>query len=198
MQMAERQIVPAGGGAGLRLQRGEQLRVIDIEGGQTGDLVAFSDDGKQRLSSGRTFDYGGTIFVSTGDVLWSDRSSPMLTIVADEVGKHDLLYAPCSIEMYRIQYGVTGYHANCYDNLCAAFRELGVEPEPLPSSLNFFMNADVGADGRLTFSPPRTRPGASLTLRAEMNLVIALSSCPASTCNAGAPIRPLAFEILGA
>jgi uncharacterized protein YcgI (DUF1989 family) len=193
--MAERRLVAAGGGTGLRLKHGEQLRIIDIEGGQTGDLVAFSADGRHRLSSGRTFDYGGKIYVSTGDVLWSDRSEPMLTIVADDVGKHDLLYAPCSIEMYRIQYGVTEYHANCYDNLCSAFRDLAIEPEPLPSSLNFFMNADVGADGRLSFLPPRTRAGAAITLRAEMDLLIALSSCPASTCNAGAPIRPLGFEV---
>src|SRR5262245_25763948 len=198
MPMPERFIVSAGCGAGLRLKRGEQLRIIDIEGGQTGDLVALSADGKQRMSSGRTFDYGGKIYVSTGDVLWSDRSNPMLTIVADEVGKHDLLYAPCSMEMYRIQYGATAYHANCYDNLCAAFRELGIEPEPLPSSLNFFMNANVAADGRLSLSPPKTRAGASITLRAEMDLLIALSSCPTSTCNAGAATMPLAFEIMGA
>jgi uncharacterized protein len=189
-------IVPAGGGVGLRLDRGMQLRIIDIEGGQTGDLVAISADGKQRLSSARTFDYGGKIYVSTGDVLWSDRSNPMLTIVADEVGKHDLLYAPCSMEMYRIQYGVTEYHANCYDNLCMAFRDLGIEPEPLPSSLNFFMNANVATDGRLSISPPQTRAGASMTLRAEMDLLIALTSCPASTCNAGAKTLPLAYEVL--
>ena len=196
--MTEKLVVPAGGGVGLRLKRGEHLRIIDVMGGQTGDLAAFSSDGRQRLSSGRTFDYGGKIYVSTGDVLWSDRSSPMLTIIADEVGKHDLLYAPCSQEMYRIQYGATEYHANCYDNLCSAFRDLGIEPEPLPSSLNFFMNADVGVDGRLSLLPPRTRTGASMTLRAEMDLLVALTSCPASTCNAGAPIRPLAFEILSA
>lgn len=72
--MVNRQLVPAAHGAGLRLKRGEQLRVIDPEGGQTGDLLAFSQDGCQRLSNGRTFDYGGKIYVSTGDVLWSDRS----------------------------------------------------------------------------------------------------------------------------
>jgi uncharacterized protein YcgI (DUF1989 family) len=196
--MPEKFMVPAGGGMGLRLKLGECLRVIDIEGGQTGDLVAFSADGKQRLNSGRTFDYGGKIYVSTGDVLWSDRSNPLLTIVADDVGKHDLLYSPCSLEMYRIQYDITEYHANCYDNLCSAFRDLGLEPEPLPSSLNFFMNADVAADGRLSFLPPKTRAGASITLRAEMDLLIALTSCPASTCNAGAPTKPLAFEIVTA
>ena len=193
----ERRLVPASGGAGLRLNRGEQLRVIDPEGGQSGDLVAFARDGRQRLSNGRTFDYGGKIYVSTGDVLWSDKSNPMLTIVSDEVGRHDFLYAACSPEMYRIQYGVTGYHPNCHDNLCAALRELGIEPEPLPTPFNLFMHVDVGPDGRLAFSPPRSRPGDSIVLRAEMDLTIALSSCPASTCNGGAPPRPLAFEILG-
>lgn len=194
--MVNRQLVPAAHGAGLRLKRGEQLRVIDPEGGQTGDLLAFSQDGCQRLSNGRTFDYGGKIYVSTGDVLWSDRSNPMLTIVADQVGRHDFLYSACSIEMYRIQYGVTGYHANCADNLRSALRDLGIEPDPLPTPFNLFMNVEVVVGGRLVFAPPKSRAGDSIVLRAEMDLAIALSSCPASTCNGGAPTKPLAFEIL--
>jgi len=190
------QVVPAGGGAGLRLRRGESLRVIDPEGGQSGDLVAYAADGSERLSNGRTFDYGGKIYLSTGDVLWSDRSNPMLTIVADDVGRHDFLYASCSLEMYRKQYAVTGYHPNCHDNLLAALRELGLEPGPLPTAFNFFMNVDVAADGRLSFAPPRSRAGDAIALRAEMDLAVALSACPASTCNGGAPPRPLAFEVL--
>ncbi|WP_342239904.1 urea carboxylase-associated family protein [Inquilinus sp. OTU3971] len=194
--MVERHLVPAAGGAGLRLKRGERLRIIDIEGGQTGDLLAYAPDGSERLSNGRSFDYGGKIYLSTGDVLWSDRSNPMLTIVADEVGRHDFLYAPCSLEMYRMQYGVTGYHPNCHDNLLAALRDLGVDPDPLPTAFNFFMNVEVAADGRLVFAPPRSHAGDAIVLRAEMDLAVALTSCPASTCNAGAPPRPLAFEIL--
>jgi uncharacterized protein YcgI (DUF1989 family) len=191
-----KQIVPAASGAGLRLARGEHLRIIDIEGGQTGDLMAFSQDGRERLSNGRTFDYGGKIYLSTGDALWSDRSRPMLTIVEDGVGRHDFLYSPCSLEMYRIQYGVTGYHANCHDNLLSALRELGVEPDSLPTAFNFFMNVNVLPDGRLEFAPPRCRAGDSMVVRAEMDLAIALSSCPASTCNGGAPPRPIAYEIV--
>jgi uncharacterized protein YcgI (DUF1989 family) len=196
--MAERQLIPAGSGVGLRLQRGEQLRVIDPEGGQSGDLMAFSLDGHERLSNGRTFDFGGKVYLSTGDVLWSDRSRPMLTIVADEVGRHDFLYAACNVEMYRIQYGVTGYHANCHDNLSSALRDLGITPEPLPTPFNLFMHVDVAADGKLVFSPPKSRVGDGIVLRAEMDLAIAVSSCPASTCNGGAPARPLAFEIIRA
>ncbi|WP_226467492.1 DUF1989 domain-containing protein [Luteimonas panaciterrae] len=194
--MIEQRVIPAAGGVGLRLRRGERLRIIDPQGGQSGDLVAFSQDGRERLSNGRTFDYGGKIYVSTGDMLWSDRSHPMLTILDDQVGRHDFLYSACSAEMYRIQYGVTGDHANCNDNLSAALRELGIDPEPLPTPLNVFMRVDVAADGRLVFAPPQSRAGDAIVLRAEMDLAIALSSCPASTCNDGAPPMPLAFEIL--
>lgn len=194
--MVHQQMIPAGQGVGLRLKRGERLRIIDPHGGQSGDLLAFSLDGRERQSNGRTFDYGGKLYVSTGDVLWSDRSNPMLRIVADDVGRHDMLYAPCSLEMYRIQYGVTGYHPNCHDNLLNALRELGVNAEPVPNALNFFMNVEIAPDGRLVFAPPRSRAGDSMTVRAEMDLAIAVTSCPASTCNGGASPRPLAFEIL--
>jgi uncharacterized protein YcgI (DUF1989 family) len=193
--MKERKIIPAGTGVAVRLKRGEQLRIIDTEGGQSGDLVAYSEDGTQRLSSGRTMDYGGKIYVSTGDVLWSDRSNPMLTIVSDDVGRHDLLYSPCSLEMYRMQYGVTGYHANCNDNIGSALRELGIEAVGSTSSLNFFMTADVMPDGRLVIAPPKSRAGDSMVLRAEMDLAIALTACPTSTCNGGAPPRPLHYEV---
>jgi uncharacterized protein len=192
--MATRQIVPAAGGAGLRLARGEHLRLIDIEGLQTGDLMAFSADGSERFSTGRTSDYNAKILLSTGDSLWSDRSNKMLTIVEDEVGRHDMLYAPCSLEMYRIEYGVTGYHPNCHDNLLAALKELGIQPDSLPNAFNFFMNVEVQPDGRLEILTPRSHAGASMVLRAEMDLAIALSSCPASVCNAGGPPRPLAYE----
>lgn len=194
--MANPEMIPPGCGVGLRLRRGEQVRLIDPHGGQSGDLLAFSHDGGERLSNGRTFDYSGKIYLSTGDVLWSDRSNPMLTIVADAVGRHDFLYSSCSIEMFRMQYGVTGYHANCYDNLSAAMRELGLEPGPLPTAFNFFMNVEIAADGRLTIAPPKSRAGDSMILRAEMDLAIALSACPASTCNGGGATGPLAFEVL--
>ena len=191
----QRHVIPAGHGAAIRLKRGAHLRVIDPEGGQSGDLFAVTQDGVQRLSNGRTFDFGGTIYLSTGDKLWSDCSNPMLTIVADDVGRHDFLYSPCNPDMYRLQYGVTGHHANCYDNLCAALRELEIKPEPLPTAFNFFMNVEIGANGRLHIAAPRSRAGDSIVLRAELDLAIALSACPAATCNGGGATKPLAYEV---
>lgn len=146
--------VAAASGVGLRLRRGEHVRIVDTEGGQTGDLVCYSSDGGERLSSGRTFDYNETVRLTTGAVLWSDRSNRMLTIVADDVGRHDMLYGACSPQMYRMQYGADD-HPNCHDNLSAALRGLGIDPAFLPQPFNFFMNVGIGEDGRLTILPPR-------------------------------------------
>jgi len=194
--MPQRQFIPAGTGLGLQLRRGQHLRVIDPEGGQSGDLVAFSQAGDERLSNGRSVDYAGKVYLSTGDVLWSDRSKRMLTIVADDAGRHDFLYAPCSVEMYRMQYGMTGSPPNCHDNLSSALRQVGITPDALMTPFNLFMNVQVLPDGRLEFLPPKSRAGDAIVFRAEMDLAVAVTSCPCANCNGGAPPKPLAVEIV--
>lgn len=187
--------VPAGGSIGVRMRRGERLRIVDIEGGQSGDLMVYSADGRERLSNGRSFDYNGKINLTTGDILWSDASRPMLTIIGDDTGRHDFLYVSCSTEMYRLQYGLDD-HPNCVDNLGRALRDLGIEPGPLPTAFNVFMVTEVASDGTLSVLPPKSVPGSSIEFRAEMDLAVAISACPASTCNGGAPPHRMAFEIL--
>jgi uncharacterized protein YcgI (DUF1989 family) len=187
--------IPARSGTGLQIRRGQVLRLIDPQGGQSGDLTAFAAEGTTEwLSNGRSFDYAGKIYFSTGDVLYSNRSNPMFTIVSDDVGRHDFLYTPCSIEMFRLQYGVTGPHPNCLDNLAAALAGHGVAPHCVPTPFNFFMNVAVDADGRLTISPPRSRAGDAIALRAEMDLAVGLSACSAGLCNGGRT-GPLAYEV---
>lgn len=188
-------IIEVGHGAGFRMKRGAQLRIVDVHGQQSGDLMAFCDgDSSEALSNGRTFDYLTRLYVRTGDMLYSNRSRPMFSIVADSAGRHDFLYGACTTEMYEIQYGLRN-HRNCSDNLTRALRELGAEVAFLPTPLNVFMNVEVLADGTLSIQPPRTRAGDSVTLSAEMDLVVALSSCPASLCNGGRA-KPIGYEII--
>ena len=79
-------------GVGFTLRKGEVLKVIDPEGGQVSDLLAFmADDVREVISNGRTFDYEETVRLGVGNRLWSNRSSPMLEIVADTAGRHDFL-----------------------------------------------------------------------------------------------------------
>ena len=82
-------------GIGLRLRRGQVLRIVDPQGEQVSDVVAFAaQDTSERLSSGRSIDYNNTIYLTTGHVLYSNRSHPMFTILEDKVGRHDFLLTP--------------------------------------------------------------------------------------------------------
>ncbi len=70
-------------GYGLELKQGQILRVIDPEGEQVSDVIAFAaGDKAEKLSSGRSIDYNDTIYLTTGHVLYSNRSRPMFTILA--------------------------------------------------------------------------------------------------------------------
>ena len=102
-------------GVAFELRRGQQLKVIDPEGEQVADLVAFNrHDTGEAISSGRSIDYASRIYLSTGDPLYSNRSSVLLRIVEDTVGRHDFLLSPCSAEMFRIVYqGVENAPLRC-------------------------------------------------------------------------------------
>ena len=92
-------------GTSFKLRTGDLLRVYDPLGEQVADLFAFRDsDSACSLSSGRSIDYDGKIYLSTGDVLYANDSRPMFTIVADMVGRHDFLLTPCSQEMFEKLY----------------------------------------------------------------------------------------------
>ena len=110
--------IPPRHGTAFRLFRGETLRVVDPEGGQVSDLLAFmAGDVGECLSNGRTFDYEETIRLGVGNRLWSNRSNPMLEIIEDPVGCHDFLLTPCSEATFRHFYKDKPVHRGCFGNL---------------------------------------------------------------------------------
>ena len=192
--MSER-IAPRSGVA-FPLRKGEILRVIDPEGGQVSDLLAFmADDVAEALSNGRTFDYEETIRLGTGNRLWSNRSTPMLEIVADTAGCHDFLLTPCSEATFRHFYPDQPAHRGCFGNLAEALEPYGVEPDTIPCAFNLFMNVVVGPDGRVSVEPPTSRAGDFIVLRAEMDLIVGLTACSAYASNGGS-FKPIHYEIL--
>ena len=189
------EIAPRSGTAFL-LRAGERLAVIDPEGEQVADLVAFRrDDIGEAISSGRTFDYASRIFLTEGDALYSNRSNIMLRIVADDVRRHDFLLAPCSREMFRILYGEGHEHPGCFGNLAEALKPYGVTPDMVPTAFNCFMNVTVdGATGVLAVLPPLSKAGDRIVFRAEMDLVIGLTACSAGQSN-NFRYKPIRYEI---
>jgi uncharacterized protein YcgI (DUF1989 family) len=107
----------------------------------------------------------------------------MLTILADQVGKHDFLFAPCSQEMFEISYGVAESHPNCLDNIASSLKPYGIHSAQIPTAFNIFMNAKVTERGEVLINPPMSQPGDYIELRAEMDLIVAITACSAGKCN---------------
>ena len=183
-------------GTAFELRAGQQLRVIDLEGEQVADLTAFNAADKfEWLSSGRTIDYANRIYVTTNDILYSNRSRPMFTIVADEVGRHDFLLTPCSPETFQIIYKNNDAHPSCFDNLATHLAPFGIAPDAIPTTFNIFMNVEVAATGELKILPPRSKAGQSIVLRAEMDLIVGLTACSAEMSN-NYRFKPIGYEIM--
>jgi uncharacterized protein YcgI (DUF1989 family) len=183
-------------GVAFKLHRSQILRIYDPLGEQVADLFAFKDgDLSCSLSSGRSIDYASKIYLTTGDVLYSNDSQRMFTIGEDRVGRHDFLLTPCSQEMFEILYQHRGHHPSCFENLSTSLAEFGVRPEQIGTTFNVFMNVAVDAKGAVTVETPTSRAGDYVELRADMNLICGLTSCSAEKSNNGA-FKPIDYEII--
>lgn len=189
--------VPAAGARSVEVPAGSAFRVIDVDGGQVGDLFAFrvADPGEY-LSASHTRAHTSRLFPAVGEQFVSSRRRPLLELVADDSpGVHDMLIAACDPERYRAL-GAGDDHASCAANLRRALAVREIETLGVPQPLNLFMHVPI-VDGRLEWLPAPTRPGASITFRALDDLLVVLSACPQDLVqiNGGQPTR-LAIELL--
>jgi hypothetical protein len=187
--------IPERSGTAFLVSRGQSLSVIDPRGVQVADLLAYNaEDLDEVISSGRTLDYAETIRLTTGHILYSNRSQPMLEIVEDTVGIHDFLLTPCSYDTFHHFYPNLPAHRGCFGNLAAALEPYGVTPDRIPTAFNCFMNVPVDASGRLSVLPPVSKAGDRIVFRAAMDLVIGLTACSAPASNGGS-FKPIHYRV---
>jgi hypothetical protein len=195
--MSNLSIIPPQSGTSFILKKGQQLKIVDIEGEQVSDFICYNlNDKSEYLSSGRTIDYAETIYLTKGHPFYSNRSNIMFNMIEDTVGKHDFLLTPCSAEMFRIIYGHTEPHRGCFGNLCVALKEHGIEPDNIPTCFNVFMNVPVdGTTGKVSVLPPLSKAGDYVILEATMDLIVGMTSCSAGMSN-NFSFKPIGYEIL--
>jgi uncharacterized protein YcgI (DUF1989 family) len=184
----QRTIIPARAARAFLVRAGQHLRVFDQEGQQVADVAwVAADDPSDAFSGIVTTQFNKAVYLTSGHVLYTERRRQAFTIVDDPAGPHDVLMGACSRQSYLLRYGAAD-HPNCQDLLQAALAEQGVH-HVVSDTFNAFMNVPVDAQGRLSVEVPRSRAGDSVTLRAELDCLVAISACPAdlSACNGWNP-----------
>ena len=182
-------VIPAKEHAAFAMRRGQVLRFVDVEGQQVPDLVCFNEkDLTEHLNMGNSLLLNKRRELRKGDVLYAVTCNPMMTIV-DYSNGESYSYGPmCSEELNRIRYGVPGTR-NCRDNFARALAPWGIGYRQIPNAFVPFMRVAVGPDGTMEIQEPTSQPGDFYDLRAEMDLLAAVSNCPQerNPCNAFKP-----------
>ncbi len=171
--------IPARRGRAVRLNAGQSIQIINTHGSQVVDTWCFNaEDFSEFMSNEHSRPTLGSIFPKVGKPIYSNRRRPILFLAEDtSPGIHDTLIAACDDYRYGLL-GCTEYHDNCTDNLHAALRAIGLKSAETPSPLNLWMNIPVAADGGTSWGEPVSKPGDYVVLRAEMDVVVAMSACP--------------------
>jgi uncharacterized protein YcgI (DUF1989 family) len=185
-----RSVVPARDGRAWPVRAGQVCRVTTIEGPQAGDLNAWNlDDPRERLWVARTRMLEGT-HVSTYSRLWSTRPfhRPMLTLIADTLPKepsprgarcHDLLGTGCDPFIWKLKNGVD-FDRTCYNNLARAIAPFHLTELDVHDVVNLFMSTGLEPiTGMYFMEPVPAKAGDHIELFAEIDVLLALSSCPA-------------------
>ena len=189
--------VPGAHGRAFPLPRGAALEIVNTHGGQVVDTWALSAaDPTEHLSVEHTRRMLGKLFPRQGDVLYSNRRTPMLAIETDTFpGLHDMLVAACDPWVYA-HYGCPPGHRSCAGNFREALEALGVAPPPVPNPLNLWMNVPVDAEARMSLEPSVCRPGDRVVLRALIDATVVLSACPMDVIPISGPdLAPRAVHV---
>jgi uncharacterized protein YcgI (DUF1989 family) len=197
--VAAQHIVPPREGFAFFVRRGERFRITDLEGQQVSDVVVFSkDDPTERLSQGNTRKLNNTWLLSTGHRLYSTKCRPLLTIVGDTVGRHDLQSSACSPYDYPIRFGIAK-HPSCLAILSGVLEAHRIPEHLIPDPFNVFMNTEVGPNGQIEVRTPLSNAGDYIEYQADMDCLVAMTACPQdqNACN-GYRITPLRLDVFDA
>lgn len=182
--MSREYITPACSGMKIDVKQGQSITVIDIEGGQVVDFFAeVNGNVNEFLSTGVTIDCNESLKLNVGDIIYTNLYRPMIKVITDDVGEHDLLHPCCRPEMYDFFYHNGEEHPNCFDNINRVLDEQRAVIVPV----NLFMHTKISTNGSISVEEPVSKAGDKIVLKALMDITLGVAACSVSEskCNRG-------------
>jgi len=161
------------------VQAGQYIQIIDVEGTQCSDFLAFAGaDYAEALDGTVTRTLNGLAVPQAGlhGKYFSGRMQPLFEVIQDTCRRHDSFLLACTARYYE-DAGYPG-HPSCSENFNLALQPYGIPPRPGWAAVNFFFNTEVDCEGVIAAGESWSRPGDYVLLRASRDLLCASSSCP--------------------
>jgi urea carboxylase-associated protein 2 len=177
--------IPGGAMWSHVLHRHQTLRLTDLEGGANASVLLYNRDLlSERYNMPDTLKSQHTAFLTKGVVLCSDMGRILCSITADTCGWHDTVSGVSDAAVVRAKYGDNTYQAarneyyrNGRDCLLNELSKWGLGARDLVPNANFFSKITADAEGKLSYASGHSKAGAYIDLRAEMNVLVVMSTC---------------------
>ena len=182
--MSKEYMIPACSGIKIDVKQGQNITVIDVEGGQVVDFFAEVTGKKNEfLSTGVTIDCNESLNLKIGDTIYTNLYRSMMKVLSDDVGEHDLLHPCCRPEMYDFFYHNGKEHPNCFDNINNAL----AEQRPIITPVNLFMHTEINTNGSISVEMPISKAGDKIVIKALLDITLGVAACSVSesNCNSG-------------
>jgi uncharacterized protein len=193
-------VIPAARPWSGLVERGQILRIVDLEGQQAVDTLFYSAaDTSERYSAQDTIATQGAPYITTGTELVSNAGRVMATVVADSCGRHDTSAGACSCESNTVRFGHhTRYMHACRENFIIEVAKHGMTKRDIVPNINFFMNVPIEPDGKLAIVDGVSKASDHVDILAAMDVICVISNCPQvnNPCNGfnPTPVRVLIFD----
>lgn len=184
--MVYRERVPGGRNWSFVIRRGYALRIRDLEGGANCSALFYNAHEKlERYNMADTLKAQHTAYLTRGHVCYSDMGRVLVSVTADSCGWHDTFCGVSNAAMVLARYGAGRYqekHNDFYRNgrdlFLVELGKWGLGERDLVSNVNFFSRVVVDDRGAMHFETGNSPAGSHVDLRAEMDTLVVLNTCP--------------------
>jgi urea carboxylase-associated protein 2 len=179
--------VPADGAWSVLVRAGRVLRLTALDPGvNCSTLIFAAHDRIDRLNVPDTLKAQMSARVHAPMVLMSDRGVGLCSVTGSSLDWHDAICGH-SVDAHVARFGPSSYGADRNEwrrsarfGFVSELRKHGLGPLDLHACVNFFSKAATADDdaGSLRFVPGHAAVGDWVTLRAECDLLVVLSTAP--------------------
>jgi urea carboxylase-associated protein 2 len=174
--------IAAGGYATRRLARGARLRLIDLKGDACASLLIFNAEmPTERLNVADTVKVQWNAYLGQGKLLLSDLGRVLMSILEDDAGTHDTFCGTSNAATNAAKYGNganSGPAPNGRDRLLLGAAKHGLQRRDVHPCVTLFKGAKIAEDGAIAPQIGPFSPGRTVTLRAEMDVIVVITNCP--------------------
>lgn len=187
-------------GRAIPVNKGEVLRIEQVEGGQCVDFNCYNlHNYKEHMSVGPSAGFRKV----KGDVLMTRHpwARPMLAILEmPRTCVTDVIAPGCSAPLFKRRTGIAD-HTSCQHTFAQCIAQYGLSAEDIHSSFNLWMNSAWTADGKYLSSPNRNtgKKGDYVDILALMDVLAVPVTCGGGDISRGSnywfkPIRVQIFQ----